>query len=359
MFHGPSAWFLLLLFLVPPLVWWMVKGRRKTAIPFSSTGLLAGLSPTWKQRLQWVPSALRVAAIILLVVALARPQEGRKHTVVDSEGIAIEMVVDRSGSMQAMDFQVDGQPVDRLTAVKDVASKFIAGDDQLSGRTSDLVGLVTFARHADGLAPPTLDHPYMIKQLDNTQIAMDRSEDGTAIGDALGLAVEKLSALGEGDKQKLKSKVVILLTDGENNAGDVDPIVAAELAATMDVKVYTIGVGTKGQAPVPVIDPFTGRKTFQMAQVNIDEATLKKVAEATGGQYYRATDTESLEKIYSEIDQMEKSRVEAKHFVDYRELAIEPIHAGMWNLPPLVLAAFWVLAAQIVLSNTVFRKITE
>lgn len=359
MFNGPSVWFLLLLLAVPPLAWWMIAGRRRTALPFSSTAWMDGLTPTWKQRLQWLPAALRIAAITLLIVCLARPQEGRKQTVVDSEGIAIEMVVDRSGSMQAMDFEVDGQPVDRLTAVKDVVARFIAGDDNLEGRTSDLVGLVSFARHADGISPPTLDHPYMVKQLDQTQIAMDRSEDGTAIGDALGLAVEKLSALGEGDERKLKSKVVILLTDGENNAGDLDPVVAAELAASMDVKVYTIGVGTKGMAPVPVIDPFTGRRTYQMTQVNIDEATLKAIADSTGGQYYRATDTESLEKIYNEIDQLEKSKVEAKHFVDYRELAIEPIHAGVWTLPPLVLVAFFLIVAQVVLSNTVYRKITE
>ncbi|MFI4873853.1 MAG: VWA domain-containing protein [Blastopirellula sp. JB062] len=359
MFYGPSTWFLLLLLLVPPLAWRMFAGKRKLALPFSSTRWMADLAPTWKHRLQWLPTALRIAAIALLIVCLARPQEGRKQTVVDSEGIAIEMVVDRSSSMQAMDFEVDGSPVDRLTAVKDVVAKFIAGDGDLAGRASDLVGLVTFARNADGISPPTLDHPYMIKQLERTEIALQRNEDGTAIGDALGLAVEKLSALGEGDERKMKSKIVILLTDGENNAGQLDPVVAAELAASMGVKVYTIGVGTKGQAPVPVLDPFSGRRTFQMTQVNIDEATLKKIAETTGGQYYRATDTQSLEKIYDEIDQLEKSRVEAKHYVDYRELAIEPIHAGVASLPPLVLVALWLVVAQVVLSNTVYRKITE
>ncbi|MEW4453421.1 VWA domain-containing protein [Bremerella sp. JC817] len=359
MFQAASAWYLLLLLLVPLLVWRMIAGRRRTAVAFSSTGWLHGLTPTWKQRLAWVPSAMRVAAIILLIVSLARLQEGRKQTVADSEGIAIEMVVDRSGSMQAMDFEVDGQPVDRLTAVKDVAQKFISGGDELDGRSNDLVGLVTFARYADGIAPPTLDHPYTIGQLDRTKIATDRNEDGTAIGDAIGLAVEKLAALGESDQRKMKSKVVILLTDGENNAGDIDPVMAAELASTMDIKVYTIGVGTKGRAPVPVVDPFTGQQTFQWAQVNIDEDTLKKVAEATGGQYYRATDTASLEKIYAEIDQLEKTRVEDKHFVDYRELAIEPINAGWATVPPLVLIAFWLLVGQIVLSNTVYRKITE
>lgn len=359
MFHAASAWFLLLLLLVPLLVWRLLSSRKKSAVSFSATGWLKGMTPTWKQRFRWLPMAIRVAVLALLIVALARPQEGRKQTVVESEGIAIEMVVDRSGSMQAMDFTVDGQPVDRLTAVKDVARKFISGGDELNGRPSDLIGLVTFAKHADGIAPPTLDHPYTIAQLDRTEIAMGRNEDGTAIGDALGLAVEKLSSLGEGDQKKMKSKVVILLTDGENNSGDVDPIVAAELAETMGVKVYTIGVGTKGRAPVPVVDPFTGRQTLQYAQVNIDEDTLKKIAEATGGKYFRATDTASLEKIYEEIDQLEKSQVEAKHFVDYRELAIEPIHAGFVSVPPLVLIAFWLLVIQLVLSNTVFRTITE
>jgi Ca-activated chloride channel family protein len=358
MFHTASAWFLLLLLLVPPLVWWMIATRRRAAVAFSSTAWLADLAPSWKQRLRWLPAALRVAAILLLIVALARPQEGRKHTIVDSEGIGIEMVVDRSGSMQAMDFQVNGQPVDRLTAVKDVAAKFVTGGDDLPGRTSDLVGLVTFARQADGIAPPTLDHPYLIGQLKRAEIATDRSEDGTAIGDALGLAVEKLTALGKGDEHKMKSKVVILLTDGENNAGDVDPVQAAELAATVGVKVYTIGVGTKGRAPIPVVDPFSGRSVLQWAQVNIDEATLKKVADATGGKYFRATDTASLEQIYQDIDQLERSRVEARHFTDYRELAIEPVHAGVISLPPLVLVAFLLLVAQVVLSNTLFRTIT-
>ena len=299
-----------------------------------------------------------MAVTILLIVALARPQEGRKQTIVDSEGIAIEMVVDRSGSMQAMDFQLNGAPVDRLTAVKDVAAQFVSGGDNLPGRVSDLVGLITFAGRADGIAPPTLDHPYLIGQLERTEIATDRSEDGTAIGDGIGLAVEKLTALGKGDERKMKSKVVILLTDGENNAGDLDPIQAAELAATLGVKVYTIGVGTNGRAPFRVADPFTGRTVLQWARVNIDEATLKRVADATGGKYFHATDTASLEQIYKDIDQLERSRVEARNFTDYRELAIEPVHAGAVTLPPLVLVAFWLLATQIVLSNTLFRGIT-
>jgi len=356
MFHTSSSWFLLLLLLVPLVVWRMLAARKQSAIPFSSTEWIHDLKPSWKQRLWWIPSTLRVGAIVLLIVSLARPQEGRKQTVVDSEGIAIEMVVDRSGSMQAMDFKVDGEAVDRLTAVKDVAGKFIGGGDGLEGRGNDLLCLISFAGYADSLGPPTLDHLYVIGRLDDIQIVDRRREDGTAIGDAIGLAVEKLNTLDHDAGRKMKSKIVILLTDGENNAGEVDPVQAAELAETMGIKIYTIGVGTKGRAPVPVIDPW-GRRTMQWMNVNIDENTLKKIAAATGGKYFRATDTTSLENIYKEIDQLEKSRIEERHYVDYRELAIEPVPMGMLILPPLVLAALLLLAAQLILANSLFRQV--
>ncbi len=201
----------------------------------------------------WLPAALTLAAIAVTIVALARPREGRDQTVVEADGIAIEMVVDRSGSMRALDFQVDGKHVDRLTAIKSVASRFIQGDDEtkqndgLAGRVSDLVGLVTFAGYADAITPPTLDHAFVMAQLNYQQIVMQRSEDGTAIGDAVSLAVEKLNSLDKRQQEKVKSKVVVLLTDGENNAGQVDPQQAAELAAKMGVKIYTIGVGTRGR----------------------------------------------------------------------------------------------------------------
>lgn len=366
MFLTSSVWFLLLLLLGPLIVWQLFRTRRSTAISFSSTKNAAGLPRSWRQRLSWVPPVLQVLAVVLMIVALARPQEGRKQTVTESEGIAIEIVVDRSGSMQALDFELEGEPVDRLTAIKDVAGKFITGGDQLEGRYSDLIGLLTFAGFADSLTPPTLDHTYLTAQLQNAKIASDRSEDGTAIGDAIGLAIEKLSNLDdkssnvdseESDpKRKIKSKVVILLTDGENNAGELDPLPAAELAKAMGIKIYTIGVGTKGQAPVPVIDPFSNRRVLRMMQVNIDEDTLKKVANETGGKYFRATDTESLANIYAEIDQLEKSYVEARHFVDYRELAIEPVQFGWIAIPPLVLLALICLAIQVLMANTVFRR---
>ena len=355
MFFTP--WYFLLLLIVPLLAWRLFAKRNKPAVRFSSVKGATNLPRTLRQRMMWLPPALTLGAIVMLIIAIARPREGREQTIAQSEGIAIEMVVDRSGSMQAMDFQVDGEHVDRLTAIKNVAGKFVSGGDDLDGRFSDLVGLISFAGYADGETPPTLDHAFLVSQLNNTQIVTNRSEDGTAIGDAISLAVEKLNALDERQKEKVKSKVIILLTDGENNAGSLEPIQAAELAQTMGIKVYTIGVGTKGQAPVPVTDAF-GRQQIQWMQVNIDEATLTEVADVTGGKYFRATDTDSLEKIYTEIDKLEKTNVEAQHFVDYRELAVQPYHAGFITVPPMILIAFVLLMARWVLQETWLRELT-
>lgn len=353
-----SPWYFLLLLLLPLVAWRLFAPRCKSAVRFSSVNLAKQLTPTLRQRMAWLPGVLTIAAVLAMIIGLAQPREGREQTVTDSEGIAIEMVVDRSGSMQAMDFQVDGEHVDRLTAIKNVAGKFISGGDTLKGRFSDLVGLIAFAGYADGETPPTLDHAFLESQLNNTQIVTNRSEDGTAIGDAISLAVEKLNALDARQKEKVQSKVIILLTDGENNAGQLDPIQAAELAETMGIKIYTIGVGTKGQAPMPVEDPFTGRQVIQWVQVSIDEETLSKVADITHGKYFRATDTDSLEKIYSEIDQLEKTKVEAHHFVDYRELAIQPYSVAGFSVPPFLLMAFALLAARLLLEQTWLREMT-
>jgi Ca-activated chloride channel family protein len=360
MFYSP--WYLLLLLLLPLIGWRLWSSSRTFSVPFSSTHFAIGLRRTWRQRLAWLPAALTLGAIAVTVVALARPREGREQTVVDSEGIAIEMVVDLSGSMQALDFQIEGRHVDRLTAIKNVARRFVQGDEQtskkdkLAGRTSDLIGLITFARFADAILPPTLDHAFVMDQLNHQQIVTRRNDDGTAIGDAISLAVEKLNRLDSKKQEKVKSKVMILLTDGENNAGDFDPVQAAELAKTMGIKIYTIGVGTRGSAPVPVRNPFTGEQQIQWADVDIDEGTLQKIATATGGKYFRATDTETLDAIYREIDQLEKTKVESRHFVDYRELAIQSMHVNGWKVPPLVLISLGLLAARLVLTNTLFRE---
>ncbi len=356
MFYSP--WYFLLLLLLPWLAWRLFASRRQSAIRYSSVNAAKTVIPTLRQRLMWMPKALTLAALAFLIISLARPREGREQTVVDSQGIAIEMVVDRSGSMQALDFKIDEQHVDRLTAIKNVASKFITGDGKLDGRFSDLVGLITFAGFADGITPPTLDHAFLVSNLNQTEIVSARSEDGTAIGDAIALAVEKLNALDDRQSEKVKSKIVILLTDGENTAGDLEPLAAAELAQTMGIKIYTIGVGTNGQAPIPVTDGFTGRTAIRWMPVNIDEETLRQVADVTGGQYFRATDTDSLQAIYSEIDQLEKTRVQTDQFVDYRELAVQPYRAGWVAWPPLLLIAFGLLLGRFVLQQTWLRELT-
>lgn len=353
-----SPWYLLLLGLLPLIAWRLFRTRRSHAIGFSSLHIAGEMVPTLRQRLMWLPHVLTISAITLLIVAIARPREGREQTIMDSEGIAIELIVDRSGSMRAMDFEVVGERVDRLTAVKKVVGEFISGDqdEKLSGRLSDLIGLVGFAGYADAQTPPTLDHSYLIAQLAQIRIVDSRSEDGTAIGDAISLAVEKLNSLDDRQAEKVKSKVIILLTDGENNAGELTPVQAAELAATIGIKIYTIGVGTQGQAPVPMTDMF-GRQTIQYVPVNIDEDTLTEIAEATGGKYFRATDTDSLTRVYAEIDQLEKTTVEAKRYVDYREIAVQA-HRGRFDFPPLLLMVFALLMCRLVLQQTWLREST-
>lgn len=375
-------WWLVGLALVPILGFAMWSARDGGSIRYSSAAAGWDQSPTWRQRLAWLPAFLQLLTLVLMIVSLARPRYGREQTVVNSEGIAIEMVVDRSGSMQALDFQIDGQHVDRLTAIKNVASKFIAGEDDasgdsagdgLSGRVSDLVGLVTFAGYADAITPPTLDHGFLVEQLRNTEIVRKRGEDGTAIGDAISLAVDKLSSLDDpadgdsggsrgsrdsGEPAKRQGKVIILLTDGENTAGEVKPIQAAELAKAMKIKVYTIGVGTNGRAPFPVRRTRSGEIMVDYVDVNIDEETLKQIADQTGGKYFRATDTGSLEAIYDEIDQLEKTKVESQQFVDYRELAVQSVRIGPWWIPPLLSAALVTAAAAVLLRQTVFRTLS-
>ena len=353
MFHRP--WLLLLLLMLPFVAWWMWRSRTRTTVEFSSVRFVDEMHPTWRQRFSWLPPALTLLTMGLLIVCLAGPRESRQETVSETEGIAIQLVVDRSGSMQALDFQIGGSPVDRLTAIKDVAGRFVIGEGELSGRFNDLVGLVTFAGVADGMTPPTLDHPFLVAQLRETQIVKRRSEDGTAIGDAVGLAVEKLAALDKSQRRPIKSKIVILLTDGENNSGDLEPMQAADLAKMLGVKVYTIGVGTRGMAPFPVVDMF-GRTRYQRTEVNIDEDTLTKIADTTEGKYFRATDTKSLENIYSEIDKLEKSKVEERQYVDYRELAVQPIRYGAMRLPPVAVWAMASLGLQLILTHTVFRE---
>ncbi|MFG0262669.1 MAG: VWA domain-containing protein [Novipirellula sp. JB048] len=353
MFESP--WFLLLLIIVPVIAWKMFAAPQRWSIAFSSTRWVAAIRPSWRQRIAWLPDLLTLLAVVMTIVALARPRMGREQTVIESEGVAMEIVVDRSGSMQAMDFQLDGKHVDRLTAIKNVASSFIRGDEAeatpgpLAGRASDLIGLITFAGFADAITPPTLDHAFLLAQLNRTTIVSQRDEDGTAIGDAISLAVEKLQSLDTDGKTDVKSKLIILMTDGENTAGEFEPLQAAELAKTMGIKVYTIGVGTKGRAPFPTHHPFTGEATVQWMDVNIDEETLRKIAEITGGEYFRATDTQSLTAIYDAIDQLEKTKIESYQFTDYRELAVQSFSCKGIHFPPIALIALGLIASSVVL----------
>ncbi|MEM6978975.1 MAG: VWA domain-containing protein [Planctomycetota bacterium] len=348
-----SPWWLIALAWLPIWVWRM-RRCQPTAIAVSGLGFAAAIKPSWRQRTAWVPTLLAMLASATLIVAMARPREGQKRITTMGQGIAIQILIDRSGSMRAMDFELDGSRVNRLTAIQNVASAFVLGEDELAGRISDLIGLITFARYADDQSPPTLDHAFVVSQLRSTSIVDRRDEDGTAIGDAIALAVEKLQSLENADGDPVESKVIILLTDGENTAGELNPAQAAELAETFGIKIYTIGVGTRGRAPVPTLDVF-GRRQMAMMDVRIDEATLQRISEATGGQYFRATDTDSMRSIYEQIDELEKTEVESMTHVDYREWAVDWFPTRFGRMPPLLFVAAGLWWASLILGNTVWR----
>lgn len=318
-------------FLYPHLLWLLLllpllavlRGRmgRAPALTFSSTTMLASLARGKKTRPMALLPMLRLAVLALLVLAAARPQLGNTTTEIQASGIDILLAVDVSGSMEAMDFTLGGTNVNRLEVVKKVVDEFI------EQRPNDRMGLVAFGGRPYLVCPLTLDHDWLRKRLESLSIGM--VEDGTAIGSAIGSGINRLR------DQDSKSRIVILLTDGMNNAGRIPPLVAAEAAETMGIKVYTIGAGTRGEAPMPVTDPF-GRRQIRMARVDIDEKTLAAVAEKTGAQYFRATDTKSLARIYDEINRMETTTRTIKKFEHYREL-----------FPFLAAAALLLLMAEI------------
>jgi len=358
-FHPDAIWLLLLGVLVP-LAWWTtVRGRNRATITFSDVQGARLAGRTLRSRLRWVPTGIRVLVLSLLVITLARPVKANEQTKVTVEGVAMQMLVDRSSSMLAEDFEIDDRSTNRLEAVKRVGADFIAGSEDLPGRPNDLIGLISFAGYADSLSPMTLDHAHLLNsmsQLQNVQIA---SEDGTAIGDAVALAVERLRDVGERaqetNQQRIKSRVIVLLTDGENTAGSIEPLVAADLAQKYGIKIYTIGVGTRGVALAPVQTPF-GRE-LRPTRVNIDEQTLTEMADRTGGRYFRATDTSSLQKIYETIDELEKTETEQRRYLQYVDYAVEPMQLGGYMIPPLLLLAFGLLVIEQFLSLTTFRSL--
>ncbi len=358
-FHESSVWWLLLLLLVP-LAWWTVfMPRARAAVAYPSVAALAASGRSLVARLHWLPLALRTLALALIAICIARPIKANEQTRVYVEGVAIELVVDRSSSMLALDFQDErGQPADRLSTLKRVATQFIEGGNGLDGRPNDLIGLVAFARYADSLSPLTLDHDYLVQVLSGVEVAGDRAEDGTAIGEAVALAAERLRDATDrpGDTLRPKSKVIVLLTDGENNAGEIAPVTAAEICKTLGIKLYAIGVGTIGTAPYPVQSPLGGTSLVRVP-VKIDEKLLKQMAAETGGEYFRATDTKSLERIYKTINELEKTATEQHRYLQYRDLAVEPADIAGLHVPPLLLLALLLLAADLTLTQTRWRTL--
>lgn len=318
-----------LLALVPLLLLGLFSARRKPrgAVLYSSTQLVATLPKTLALRFKRLVPWVRVLGLGLIVVALARPQHGEEEFRVHTEGIAIQMCIDRSGSMQALDFHLAGERVDRLTAVKKVFRDFVKGEGELPGRPNDPIGLIAFGGFADSRCPLTLDHDALLATLSDVEIPQPiydsrgrmlnerflEEEMATAIGDAIALGVDRLQ------QSVAKSKVLILLSDGENTAGVIEPAEAAEAAKRLGIKIYSIAVGTTGQAPFPAIDVF-GRRMLTTQYVRLDEATLKMLADTTGGRYFHAKDTETLHRVYEEIDQLEKTETEGKIYTNYREL---------------------------------------
>ena len=330
MSFGSPAW-LLLLALLPVLAWLRRRQGHPPAFLYSSVQLVKGITGLTRSGARGFLLKLRWLCLGLLVLGMARPQTGEGQERVTASGIDIALALDLSSSMASEEFELRGERVNRLILAKDALTRFI------EKRTSDRIGLVVFARDAFVAAPLTLDHGFLLQNLERTTLNM--VPDGTAIGLGLSAALNRLR-----DVQS-KSKIVILMTDGQNNAGKVPPLTAAEAAETLGIKVYTIGVGTRGMAPMPQIDPF-GRKRYVQVPVDIDEETLQQIAQKTGGRYFRADKSETLNQIYDEIDGMEKTEVAVKRYQYYQELFPWPVLAG------LALLLF-----EIALGNTVWRRL--
>ncbi|PJA98217.1 MAG: aerotolerance regulator BatA [Ignavibacteriales bacterium CG_4_9_14_3_um_filter_30_11] len=294
-------WILYFLAVIPIMVYWYLKkGKNKQpSIFYSSFNIVDSIPKNWKERLIHSPMILRALSLVFLIIALARPQSFTSGQNIYSEGIDIVMDFDISGSMLAQDLKPN-----RLDAAKNVIENFI------KDRTVDRIGLVIFSRYAFTQCPLTIDYKVLTNLL--AQVKTGMIEDGTAIGNAIANGVNRLR------ESKAKSKIIILLTDGMNNAGEVDPMSAAQIAKTFGVRIYTIGVGTRGEAPYPVQTPF-GIRT-QMVPVNIDEDMLKKIAEETGGEYFRATSTQALKNIYDQIDKLEKTKIEVVSYRNAKEM---------------------------------------
>jgi len=324
---------LLWLLLALPLVALFEGGRGAApAVIYSSLRPVMALGKPRRARMGGFLMSLLLLALALLIVALARPQQGQTFSQVQASGIDIMLALDVSGSMIAEDFTIGGERASRIDVVKQVTQKFI------EARPNDRIGMVAFAGRPYLVSPLTLDHGWLLQNLDRVKLGL--VEDGTAIGSAIASCTNRLI-----ERKDSKSRIVVLLTDGDNNSGKISPITAAEAAKALGVKVYTIGAGTRGYAPVPFQDPF-GRKVYQNMKVDVDEDTLKKIADLTNAKFNRATDTKTLTQIFEQIDQLEKSTVEMKQYTQYREL-----------FPWLLGAGLGLLAVQALLAQTVGSRL--
>lgn len=326
-------WYLVLVLLVFPAAWWAQRAAGR--VVFSSLDALPA-GATVRTRLAWIPTALLALAVVSLCLALTGPRKGKGHTRIRSEGIAIVMVVDISGSMRALDLSERDQELTRLDAVKQVFTQFVRR------RRDDAIGLVSFARYADTRSPLTLDHENLSKAAAALRLVTDQNEDGTAVGEGLALAVERLR------EAPVRSKVAIVLTDGVSNAGEIAPLAAADLARDAGVKVYTVGAGTKGMAPIRVDDPFSGGTELVSTRVDIDEATMTEMAARGGGKYFRATDADGLRAVYAEIDRLERGKLDeqVRRYRDHHEYYV-------W----FVGAAAILVAVAMLLRGTVLRRL--
>jgi Ca-activated chloride channel family protein len=338
-FSFAHPWLLLLLLLLPLIAY--LRGQRgpAAALVFSSTAVLRSLGKSSAARAGKVLRALLLLTLAFFIIALARPRLGKSLTEIEASGIDIMIVLDVSGSMLIKDFTVGGDPATRVDAAREVTRKFI------EGRPNDRIGIVAFAGRPYVVSPMTLDHDWLLQNLDRVKVGL--VEDGTAIGSASAAAANRLNDKGS------KSRAIVLLTDGENNAGKVPPTTAAEAIKALKINLYAIGAGINGIAPAPVPDrrggfltDLSGNYLYQNQPVHFNEAGLKEMAQIAGGKFFRATDTESLERIFEDIDKLEKSTVTVKKFQQFRDL-----------FPACIMAGCGLLIAQILLGQTIWKKL--
>jgi Ca-activated chloride channel family protein len=331
-------WLLLLLLAVPLLAYLRGKRGPAAALTFSSTNPFREIGRRSAARAGKFLRTLMLAALAIFIVALARPQLGKTLTQVQASGIDIMLVLDVSGSMLTKDFTIGGAEATRIDAIREVTQKFI------EGRPNDRIGIIAFAGRPYVVSPMTLDHDWLLQNLDRVRIGL--VEDGTAIGSAMAAAANRLN-----DKHS-KSRAIVLLTDGENNSGKISPGTAAEAVKALKIHLYAIGAGINGIAPAPIYTPrgpmtdALGNILYENQRVSFNESGLKEVAKIADGKFFRATDTESLEHIYGDIDKMEKSTVSVKKYQQYRDL-----------FPICIMSGCGLLLAQLLLSQTIWRKL--